>query len=169
MDKTEGKKLPDKDKQRFMSKVKVVIDGCWEWEGSTDRHGYGYFWFAGKIRKAHRFSYTLCMRDIPEGLTIDHLCRNPACVNPQHLEPVTQKENVNRGERWTEEKRATHCPQGHAYAPDNAYINADTGYKWCKICKLQRQKAWKGKPENRAKTREYPSYKKSLKGYANDQ
>jgi hypothetical protein len=71
-------------------------DGCWMWTGTLNK-GYGMFSFGGKTRRAHRFAYEALVGPIPEGLALDHLCRNPACVNPAHLEPVTWRENVYRG------------------------------------------------------------------------
>jgi hypothetical protein len=87
---------------RFLSKYVVAESGCWEWQGSLDRKGYGEIHAPGypnnRVR-AHRFSYELFVGPIPRArnIVIDHLCRNPRCVNPQHLEVVTQRENVIRG------------------------------------------------------------------------
>ena len=70
--------------------------GCWLWEGST-RGGYGRLRVNGEMMEAHRASYEAHIGKIPEGLVIDHLCRNRACINPSHLEPTTSKENISRG------------------------------------------------------------------------
>ena len=75
-----------------------VSDGCWEWLGCKDGDGYGMFRFEGYMRRAHRWGYELLVSKVPEGLVLDHLCRNPSCVNPDHLEPVTNQENLDRGE-----------------------------------------------------------------------
>ncbi|HEY9411764.1 MAG TPA: HNH endonuclease signature motif containing protein [Jiangellaceae bacterium] len=72
-------------------------DGCWEWTGSRDRKGYGYIGVSGKSRRAHRVAYELYVSRIPNDLTIDHLCRNTWCVNPLHMEPVSNAENNRRG------------------------------------------------------------------------
>jgi hypothetical protein len=85
--------------RRFWSKVEKTQD-CWYWLGSRDRWGYGQFSVAGKQILAHRFAYTMVVGPIPRGLTIDHLCRVPACVNPAHLEAVTSRENTERASRW---------------------------------------------------------------------
>lgn len=80
---------------RFWSKV-VPTGFCWEWHGSKSKKGYGQATFAGKNRQAHRVAYELLVGPIPEGLTLDHICRAHHCVNPDHLEPVTSAENVRR-------------------------------------------------------------------------
>jgi hypothetical protein len=96
---------------------------CWEWVGSTSQNGYGLFWFRNKIAQVHRVSYILFVGEIPEGLVIDHLCRNIECVNPEHLEPVTRKENALRGVGWAgANSRKMVCPQGHSYSGDNLLI-----------------------------------------------
>lgn len=89
--------------ERFWTKVKLVKQGgaCWEWIGTTDRNGYGHIWGGpGKgPLAAHRVAYELLVGPIPDGLCLDHLCRNTSCVNPQHLEPVTYAENYLRGKK----------------------------------------------------------------------
>lgn len=78
---------------RFWPKVDKT-DGCWNWTGTIDNHGYGQIFDAGKRHKAHRVSYELAMGSIPSGKMIDHLCHNRACVNPDHLQVVTNKLNL---------------------------------------------------------------------------
>lgn len=85
--------------ERFWEKVeKMAPDGCWFWLAST-RNGYGQIgqWSKGTIDYAHRVAYEMLVGPIPAGLVLDHICRNPSCVNPAHLEPVTQAENLRRG------------------------------------------------------------------------
>lgn len=82
--------------QRFWQKVEKSADGCWLWAGTILPSGYGQFRVGLGRARAHRFAYELLVGEIPEGLTIDHLCRNIRCVNPDHLEPVTAAENVRR-------------------------------------------------------------------------
>ena len=87
---------------RFWSKVQLPFHPhleCWEWIASTEKAGYGVFALRKKVVKAHRVSYIANIGAIPDGLVTDHLCRNRRCVNPNHLELVTQRENVVRGER----------------------------------------------------------------------
>ena len=83
---------------RFWSKVEKT-ETCWIWRGARDDKGYGSLGINGKILRAHRVSYEWLIGPIPEGLVLDHLCRVPPCVNPAHLEPVTQGENSRRGIR----------------------------------------------------------------------
>ena len=83
------------DEARFWSYVEKT-DGCWEWTGAKDGDGYGHLTIAGRVVGAHRFAYELLVGPIPEGLEIDHLCRNRACVKPADLEPVTRAENLRR-------------------------------------------------------------------------
>src|SRR4051794_29354457 len=106
------------DETRFWSKVEVS-DGCWLWLSGLNQYGYGRFSVARRMCLAHRYSYELNVGPIPEGLVLDHLCRTPRCVRPDHLEPVTQAVNLERGLRprgvahWN--GRKTHCHKGHAF------------------------------------------------------
>lgn len=84
--------------QRFIEKWTLVDNGCWEWTGSRHPRGYGEFFDGSTVVRAHRWAYEQFVGPIPEGLVIDHLCRNTGCVNPLHLEAVTQTENIRRGE-----------------------------------------------------------------------
>lgn len=102
--------------------------------------GYGHMTVNNKQVGAHRVSYRAFKGKIPEGLELDHLCRMPCCVNPDHLEPVTRQENVKRGAvpivSARRELSKTHCPQGHAYSGDNLVIDTK-GARRCKICKRE--------------------------------
>lgn len=136
MAEAETLQIGPKDSVRFWSKVdKTAAGGCWEWTASKTKNGYGKFrWGAGE-KLPHRFAYELLVGPIPSGLHIDHLCRNRACCNPDHLEPVTNRENLLRGDTIPARHAAkTHCPKGHPYAGDNLYIDP-TGKRGCLTCR----------------------------------
>lgn len=113
--------------ERIWAKVHKT-ESCWLWTGARNSKGYGQLFkekIAGKSFKyaAHRLVYELLVGPIPEGLTIDHLCRNPPCVNPAHLEPVTMKINHLRGTSpMAANARKTHCSQGHPFSGDNLVV-----------------------------------------------
>lgn len=118
---------------------KVVVDGeCWRWTGAVDRggSGYGRVQWNGVERRPHRVFYEMFYGPIPEGLTIDHLCRNHMCVNPTHLEAVTSRVNTLRG-NWPAavNSRKSTCPRGHAYSGTNLY-----GRRICHECERIRHK-----------------------------
>ena len=123
--------------ERFMAKVSIADTGCWIWTGAKDkRSGYGNAWHEGRNIKSHRLAYVLHVGLIPEGLVIDHLCRTRECVNPDHLEPVTNAENLRRGLGHGSE---THCPTGHPYDEENTAVYS--GKRHCRACRRDRRVA----------------------------
>lgn len=121
--------------QRFWDKVGTATEsGCWPWQAGLDKNGYGKFRDASKrCVRALRFAYELLIGPIPLGLQIDHVkargCISKSCVNPDHLEPVTPKENIQRIDRVLK----THCPHGHPYFGENLYVKPD-GSRECRTC-----------------------------------
>jgi len=125
--------------ERFWAKVEIT-GSCWLWRASNDGHGYGQLSLQRKPIKAHRFAYTLLRGAIPQGLTIDHLCRNRACVNPEHMEVVTQKVNTLRGiGASAKHARATYCLRGHAFVLSNTYRTRE-GWRCCRLCNRDRNR-----------------------------
>lgn len=131
---------------RFWSKVdKRGLDECWEWTRCLDAQGYGKFNIRARVNRfAHRMAYELMVGPIPDGLVIDHLCRNPRCVNPAHLEAVTQEVNcqrrfavrrvpvVNMIQSHRDPGR-THCKHGHELTEISIRISSNGGV-YCRIC-----------------------------------
>lgn len=116
-------------------KLVAKTDSCWNWTGEKLRGGYGRFTIGPEHnhrKPAHRISYEWAKGTIAAGLEIDHLCRNPACVNPDHLEVVTHQENMRR-------RRNTHCLRGHPMTPENVR-EGKNGYRACRLCEKERKR-----------------------------
>jgi len=133
-------RLPD----RFWSKcMPEPNSGCWLWFGQATPKGYGQLGFQSrKVRRnvyAHRLAYVVLVSAIPNGMQIDHLCRNARCCNPAHLEPVTPRENILRGDgpRITRERHAsiTHCRQGHPFDEENTHLTRHRDGRRSRQCK----------------------------------
>ena len=122
---------------RFNKKVIVDVSGCHIWQGSKVK-GYGNFKLNGKAVLAHRLSYEWAKGKIPDNLVIDHLCRTPACVNPQHLRAVTRKENTLADGSLSVSKAhkdKTHCINGHPFSGDNLIVYPGTTKRVCRKCR----------------------------------
>ena len=123
--------LDEKDLNRLFDKVNVGLPSeCWEWQASTISGGYGQFRFEGKKYQAHRFMFSLINGGVDKTKVLDHLCRNRACVNPFHMEEVSNEENLLRGEINTNK---TECKYGHPFDEENTYIRPD-GNRQCRTC-----------------------------------
>lgn len=121
--------------ERFWAKV-AKSDGCWIWLGAKDSKGYGRFNKGeGLSSLSHRYAYESLVGAVPNELQLDHLCRVPSCVNPEHLEPVTPLENTRRGRGHGSE---THCPLGHPYDETNTYRRPDGKSRVCRTCTVTR-------------------------------
>lgn len=128
-----GKKLDNKTLNRFMNKVFIQDDNCWRWTSSINYSGYAHFWYKGQVRRAHRVIYEHYFGEIVVGFELDHKCKNRWCVNPDHLEEVTHKENVRRGNVKFPQLSKTHCPYNHPYSGENLSYSKE-GWRRCKAC-----------------------------------
>ena len=129
----------DHDRRRAALMTRTAYDGgCLLWTGHIQPTGYGQFHLDGRREYAHRASYRLFVGPIADGLEIDHLCRRRACVRPEHLEPVTPRENVIRAAKanW-----ATGCVAGHAYTDATLYVRPD-GRRACRVCQSERSRRY---------------------------
>ena len=127
-----------------LKQVRLGTDACILWSGDKHRSGYGFF-HAKRVDGmstpvlAHRLVYTIFRGPIGDGLTLDHLCRTVACVNPRHLEAVTCRENLMRGVGFAARNyAATHCKRGHPLAGDN--LRLYKGHRVCQQCRTLRQR-----------------------------
>lgn len=134
--------------ERFEANV-IRGDGCWLWNGRPNKHGYSMTRIRGRTVIVHRMAYELLVGPIPEGLEIDHLCRNRRCVNPAHLEPVTGRVNWIRG---TAPSRGnlikTHCKNGHPLVEENLIERTDNApngrvYRQCRTCRKDGARMWR--------------------------
>lgn len=112
--------------------------GCWVWTGGRNRDGFGLVRF-GKNYLAHRWIYEQRHGRIPPKLQVRQMCDNQLCVNPDHLDAVTQRTNAQQWSKAT----ATHCKHGHEYTPENTYRDPSGGRRRCRECKrIAMHKTW---------------------------
>lgn len=131
-------------KQTFLRRVEKEPWGCWLWSGGVNADGYGTLRLRGEYRLAHRLSYELHVGDIPEGLTIDHLCRIRRCVNPYHLQAVTRIENVRRSNAvGSVNTRKTHCHRGHLFDEQNTQFRTMRNGNQARVCRECRRLKWR--------------------------
>lgn len=125
------------DRDGPLPKWAPFLGPCWVWTKPTNTYGYAQITKEVDRRSvalmAHRVAYELLVGPIPEGLVIDHLCRVRPCVNPSHLEPVTNAENLRRGRSGQFNAAKTHCKHGHAFSPENTHRDA-LGRRRCRAC-----------------------------------
>ena len=125
---------------RIDSRTEVNADGCLVWTGARNRDGYGRIAVGRRDMRAHRVVAEIINGAIPEGTELDHLCRNRPCVHPDHVEPVTHAENLQRGDNANREK--THCPAGHDYAEHAVTYHCADGRtrRFCRQCRTERDR-----------------------------
>lgn len=141
---------PPTSADRFFAKVNKT-DACWLWTASLNNRGYGQFGVGRRLVLAHRWSYEWHNGPIPAGLHLDHLCRVRNCVRPDHLEPVTNRENNRRGDTGAHERAKTHCPQGHPYDETNTYSTPGVeNSRACRECMRRRMREYRLRLKERA-------------------
>lgn len=144
--------LEPKDSARIFGRVNLDgYDDCWEWQGPLSRGGYGITHLKSMSTvQVHRLSYSVMVGPIPTGLVIDHLCKNRKCVNPNHLEPVTDRENVYRANPSAVQMNVdeNRCANGHIYTDVKPEVDRS---RRCMTCRREAYKRYNSKREGRSK------------------
>lgn len=134
--------LSTHQRERLFSLIDASGD-CWEWTGRTNHVNRGVFYANGKTHQAHRIVWETLVGPVPDGLELDHLCRHTVCVNPDHLEPVTHRENMLRGfNPSADNAKKTHCKRGHPFDEKNTYVRPN-GHRTCRRCLGMLQRRWR--------------------------
>jgi hypothetical protein len=145
---------PLSDRERLNASF-VENEGCWLWQKGKTERGYGRMHFRGKNWKAHRVAYTLFVGEIPEGMTVDHLCMAPACVNPAHFRLLSLSANMRlSNRRCLAFSTRTHCDKGHPFSGDNLYRSKE-GARVCKACRNEYAQKYRQSERVRAWQAEY--------------
>ncbi len=122
----------------------ITESGCWIFMGHVTEYGYARVGFQGRQVRVHRLFYEHFIGPIPSGLVSDHLCRVRCCVNPWHLEPVTDRTNTLRGNSVSAiESRKISCKRGHSFSPENTRITVGRRRR-CRICEMERKRIERG-------------------------
>lgn len=128
---------------RIGTKIERDENGCWLWNGAISSNGYGSVWLNGRVTSSHAAVYTILVGPVPEGLWLDHFhCDVRRCCNPEHVRPVTPRENILRGSApVTLNAGKTACHNGHEYTPENT--KWFTGWRSCRICSRENDRQWR--------------------------
>jgi hypothetical protein len=138
--------LTESEKARFMSRVRRDVD-CLVWTGRLDKDGYGFFYLRRKTRRAHRVAWYDMHGEIPDGMVINHVCRNRACVNAQHLQVVTIRENTLKDSTTVSaiNARKTHCKRGHPFDRVYPKSGGPGSQRYCSICEAAKSRRLQAK------------------------